>query len=292
MNRIGLFAAANLGVVLLLGVVLNLLEPWLAAQGIPLHTTGILVFAAVFGFGGALVSLALSKWMAKTFMKVQVIENPGTAWEHWLVDTVRAQAQRAGIGMPEVGYFESSDLNAFATGMKRDDALVAVSTGLLEGMSADEVEAVLAHEVTHVQNGDMVTMALLQGVMNTFVIVFSRLIGFFIDRVVFRNDRGMGPGFWIGMIVGQIVLGILAQIVVMWFSRQREFRADAGGAALASRSAMIAALRRLGGAPQPHDMPEQMEALGISGREGMGWRRLLLSHPPIPERIQALEQGA
>lgn len=292
MSRIGLFAAANLGVVILLGVVLNLLEPWLAQQGIPLHTTGILVFAAIFGFGGALVSLALSKWMAKTFMKVQVIKEPQTAWERWLVDTVRRQAQQAGIGMPEVGYYESPDLNAFATGMKRDDALVAVSTGLLEGMTSDEVEAVLAHEVSHIQNGDMVTMALLQGVMNTFVIVLSRLIGFFVDRVIFRNERGMGPGFWIGMIVAQLLLGILAQIIVMWFSRQREFRADAGAAGFASRAAMIAALQRLGDSGQPRDLPEQMEALGIAGREVVGWQRMLLSHPPIPERIRALEAAA
>jgi heat shock protein HtpX len=254
------------------------------------HTTGILIFAAVFGFGGALVSLALSKWTAKTFMRVRVIDEPTTRTERWLVNTVRDQAERAGIGMPEVGIYEAADLNAFATGMQRNDALVAVSTGLLEGMTADEVEAVLAHEVTHVANGDMVTMALLQGVMNTFVLVFSRLIGFVIDRFVFRNERGYGPGFFVGMIVAQIVLGVLAQIVVMGFSRRREFRADAGGADLAGRQAMIAALRRLAGAKQPLDMPEQMEAMGISGREGMGWRRLLLSHPPIPERIKVLQE--
>jgi heat shock protein HtpX len=290
MYRIGLFAAANLGVLILLGAVLTFLEPWLASQGMPVHTTGILIFAAVFGFGGALVSLALSKWTAKTFMRVRVIDEPTTRTERWLVNTVRDQAERAGIGMPEVGIYEAADLNAFATGMQRNDALVAVSTGLLEGMTADEVEAVLAHEVTHVANGDMVTMALLQGVMNTFVLVFSRLIGFVIDRFVFRNERGYGPGFFVGMIVAQIVLGVLAQIVVMGFSRRREFRADAGGADLAGRQAMIAALRRLAGAKQPLDMPEQMEAMGISGREGMGWRRLLLSHPPIPERIKVLQE--
>ncbi|HKJ95144.1 MAG TPA: protease HtpX [Gammaproteobacteria bacterium] len=291
MKRIGLFLATNLAVLILLGFVLNLIEPWLAARGVYTPTTGLLVFAAIFGFGGAFISLALSKWMAKRGMGVRVIERPANASEAWLVDTVRRHARQAGIGIPEVGIYDADHLNAFATGMKRDDALVAVSSGLLRGMSRDEADAVLGHEITHVANGDMVTLALIQGVLNTFVIVLSRLAGFFVDRVVLRNERGYGIGFWVSMIVAEIVLGLLASLIVMWFSRQREFRADAGGAKLAGREHMIAALRRLQSAHEPAELPEQFEAFGISGRIGHGLRRLMMSHPPLEARIRAL-QGA
>ncbi|MDZ7809678.1 MAG: protease HtpX [Arhodomonas sp.] len=289
MGRIGLFLATNLAVLVLLGVILNLLEPWLAAEGIVLNTGGLLVIAAIFGMGGAFVSLASSKWMAKRFMGVQVIEQPSNEVEAWLVDTVRRQARAAGIGMPEVGIYNGAEINAFATGMRRDDALVAVSAGLLRGMRRKEAEAVLGHEVSHVANGDMVTLTLLQGVLNTFVIVLSRIAGQFVDRVVFRNERGYGPGYWIAVIVFQIIFGVLASMIVMWFSRQREFRADAGGARLAGAGAMVAALRRLQAASEPARMPEQFEAFGINGRRSGGLKRLFMSHPPIEERIAALE---
>ncbi len=291
MKRIGLFLATNLAVLVLLGVVLSVLQPWLLQQGIYLNTPVLLVLAAVFGMGGAFVSLAISKWMAKRFMGVAVITQPRSAAEQWLVDTVRRHARQAGIGMPEVGVYESPQMNAFATGMRRDDALVAVSTGLLRGMTSEEADAVLGHEITHVANGDMVTLALVQGVLNTFVIVLSRLVGQVVDRVVFRNERGYGPGFWVAMIVAEILFGILASVIVMWFSRQREFRADAGGARLAGRGAMIAALRRLQAGHEPADMPDQLEAFGIDGRRDPGWRRWFMSHPPIEERIRALSEG-
>lgn len=291
MKRIGLFVATNLAVMVLLGIVLNLVEPALQRQGVALPTTGLLVLAGVFGFGGAFVSLALSKWMALKFMGVRVIERPATATEQWLVDTVRRQASQAGIGMPDVGVFESPQVNAFATGMKRDDALVAVSSGLLATMTAEEAEAVLGHEVSHVANGDMVTLALLQGVLNTFVIVLSRVVGYVVDRVLLKNERGYGIGFWVSMIVAELVLGLFASMIVMWFSRQREFRADAGGARLAGRNAMIRALERLKSAHEPATLPEQFEAFGVSGRVGGGFRRLLMSHPPLDERIAVLRKG-
>ncbi|WP_435100094.1 protease HtpX [Arhodomonas sp. AD133] len=291
MKRIGLFLATNLAVLVLLGVVLSVLQPWLLQQGIYLNTPVLLVLAAVFGMGGAFVSLAISKWMAKRFMGVVVITQPRNAAEQWLVETVRRHARQAGIGMPEVGVYDSPQMNAFATGMRRDDALVAVSTGLLRRMTREEADAVLGHEVTHVANGDMVTLALVQGVLNTFVIVLSRLVGQVVDRVVFRNERGYGPGFWVAMIVAEILFGILASVIVMWFSRQREFRADAGGARLAGRGAMIAALQRLQAGHEPADMPDQLEAFGINGRKDQGWRRWFMSHPPIEERIRALSEG-
>jgi heat shock protein HtpX len=273
----------------LLGFVLNLVEPALAQRGMYMPTGGLLVLAAVFGMGGSFVSLALSKWMAKSMMGVRVIAQPRNPSEAWLVETVRRYAREAGIGMPEVGVYDSPTVNAFATGMKRDNALVAVSTGLLNSMSREEAEAVLGHEVTHVSNGDMVTLALIQGVLNTFVIVLSRVVGQLVDRVVFRNERGYGPGFWIAMIVSEIVFGLIASVIVMWFSRQREFRADAGGASLSGRQNMIRALRRLQSLHEPSPMPAQFEAFGISGNVGSGLRRLFMSHPPIEERIRALE---
>jgi len=247
--------------------------------------------SAVIGFSGSFISLALSKFMAKRAMGVQGIEQPRNNTERWLVDTVRRQAESAGIAMPEVGVFQSPDPNAFATGMRRDAALVAVSTGLLQHMNADEVEAVLGHEVSHVANGDMVTMALLQGVVNTFVVFLSRVVGHVVDRVVFKTERGYGPAYYITSILAQIVLGIMASAIVMWFSRRREFRADQGGARLSARPKMIGALRALQRNQQPEDLPGEFAAFGISGGMGGGLKRLFLSHPPLEERIAALEAG-
>ncbi|MBT8058426.1 MAG: protease HtpX, partial [Gammaproteobacteria bacterium] len=248
------------------------------------------VLSAVIGFGGSFISLAISKFMAKRAMGVQIIGQPGNRTEQWLLDTVRRQAGEAGIGMPEVGIFPANEPNAFATGMRRNNALVAVSAGLLRTMNADEVEAVLAHEVSHVANGDMVTMGLLQGVVNTFVIFLSRVVGHVVDRVVFKTERGYGPAYFITSIVAQILLSILASAIVMWFSRRREFRADAGGAALSSRQKMANALRALQRQSEPQDLPGEFAAFGISGGMGAGLRRLLLSHPPLEERIAALER--
>jgi len=294
MLRVGLFVATNIAVLLVASIVFKVLglDDWMARQGAWMDPTALLVFAAIFGMGGSLVSLAISKWMAKRATGAQVIDGSEGEAQRWLVETVRRQAREAGIGMPEVAVYNAPEMNAFATGMSKNSALVAVSTGLLRSMRRQEVEAVLGHEVSHVANGDMVTLSLLQGVLNTFVIFFSRIIGMLVDRVVFRNERGYGPGFWIVTILAQIVLGILASMVVMWFSRWREFRADAGGARLAGRQSMIGALRRLGGNPEEHELPEEMEAFGISGRVASGMKRLLMSHPPIPERIAALERLA
>jgi heat shock protein HtpX len=252
----------------------------------------LLVFAAVIGFGGAFISLAISKWSAKFMTRAKVIDTPRTELEQWLVTTVKRQADMAGIGMPEVAIYDSPDVNAFATGMNRNKALVAVSTGLLRKMSRDEAEAVLGHEVAHVANGDMITLALIQGVINTFVIFIARVIGHVVDRVVFRNERGHGPGFWITTIVAEIVLALLASIIVMWFSRQREFRADKGGAQLAGREKMIAALERLKQTYEPSQLPDQIKAFGISGGMGRGIKRLFMSHPPLDERIAALKRPA
>jgi heat shock protein HtpX len=266
------------------------LEGILAENGVDLNLQALLVLSAVIGFGGSFISLALSKFMAKRSMGVQVIEQPRSDTERWLVETVRRQAAQAGIGMPEVGIFQSPDPNAFATGMRRNSALVAVSTGLLQNMNADEVEAVLGHEVSHVANGDMVTMGLLQGVVNTFVIFLSRIVGHVVDRVVFKTERGYGPAYFITTIVAQIFLSILASMIVMWFSRRREFRADAGGASLSGRHKMIGALRALQRGQQ-QDLPGELAAFGIAGGMGGGLKRLFLSHPPLAERIAALEQG-
>ncbi len=289
MKRILLFLATNLAIVVLLGIVLRLLgvESILDESGTGLNLGALLIFAAVFGFAGSFISLAISKWSAKRMMGVRVIAQPANATESWLVNTVRNQAQQAGIGMPEVGVFDSPEPNAFATGARRNAALVAVSTGLLQSMSQQEAEAVLAHEVTHVANGDMVTLALIQGVVNTFVIFLARVIGHTVDRVVFRNEEGHGPAFWITTIVAELVLGLFATIIVMWFSRQREFRADAGGARLAGRQHMIGALERL---KQRHagPLPDKMAAFGIAGGAGAGLKRLFMSHPPLEERIAAL----
>jgi heat shock protein HtpX len=263
-------------------------ESILDQQGVDLNLNSLLIFAAVFGMGGSFLSLALSKWTAKRFTGARVIERPANEAEQWLVSTVQRQARQAGIGMPEVAVYESQDVNAFATGASRDKALVAVSTGLLRSMSRDEAEAVLGHEVSHVANGDMITLALIQGVVNTFVIFLSRIVGHFVDRVVFKTERGHGPAFWVTTIVAELVLGILASIIVMWFSRQREFRADHGGATLAGRNKMIAALERLQ-QRMPQPLPDQLAAFGISGAIGHGLKRLFMSHPPLEERIAALK---
>lgn len=291
MMRILLFLATNAAVLVLISVVFQVLgiEGILAENGVDLNLQALLVLSAVIGFGGSFISLALSKFMARRAMGVQVIEQPRNTTEQWLVDTVRRQAEAAGIGMPDVGVFQSPEPNAFATGMRRNSALVAVSTGLLQHMSMDEVEAVLGHEVSHVANGDMVTMGLLQGVVNTFVIFLSRVIGHVVDRVVFKTERGYGPAYYITSILAQILLGILASTIVMWFSRRREFRADQGGAELSGRARMIGALRALQRRQQPEDLPGEFAAFGIAGGTGGGLKRLFLSHPPLEERIAALE---
>jgi heat shock protein HtpX len=287
MKRIFLFVVTNLAIVLVLSIVAQVtgLDAWLAQQGGSLG--GLLVFAAFFGFSGSLISLAISKWMAVRAMGVQIIHQPASADEQWLLATVRSLADKAGVGMPEVGIFDSPQPNAFATGPRRDSALVAVSSGLLASMNRSEIEAVLGHELTHVANGDMVTLTLIQGVVNTFVIFLSRIVGNIVDRSMSRDSDGRGIAYFITVMASQLVLGILASMIVMWFSRRREFRADAGGARLAGRDRMIAALERLKAA---HDqpLPAQLNAFGISGGEGSGLARLFMSHPPIEERIAAL----
>ena len=290
-TRVGLFLATNFAILMVLGVSMQVLgiDAYLADGG--LNLSGLLFISAVIGFAGSFISLAMSKSMAKRSMGVRIIEQPRSAEERWLVETVQRQARQAGIGMPEVGIFDSPQPNAFATGMKRNAALVAVSTGLLHHMRPDEVEAVLGHEVSHVANGDMVTMGLLQGVLNTFVIFFSRIIGMLIDRVVFKIERGYGPGYWIGSIFAQVILGILASIIAAWYSRRREYRADAGGAALAGREKMVAALQRLQAGRVTEDLPGQLAAFGIAGGIGQGLAKLLATHPPLEVRIAALQRG-
>ncbi len=291
-KRIALFIATNLAVILVLSIVLRLLgvDRILDESGTGLNYEALLVLSLVIGFGGSFISLAMSKFIAKHTTGAKVIEQPRNAAETWLVSTVERQARQAGIDTPEVAIYDSPDMNAFATGMRRNNALVAVSTGLLTNMPKEEVEAVLAHEVSHVANGDMVTLALVQGVVNTFVIFLSRIIGHIIDRVVLRNEQGHGIGYFVSVLVAQIVLGILASTIVMWVSRQREFRADAGSAELNGREPMINALARLERG-MPAQLPESLEAFGISGGKREGIRRLFMSHPPIPERIEALRAG-
>ena len=293
MMRILLFLATNAAVLVLISVVFQVLgiEGILAENNVDLNLQALLIMSAVIGFGGSFISLAMSKFLAKRSMGVQIIEQPSNSTEQWLVETVRRQAQQAGIGMPEVGIFNAPEPNAFATGMRRNSALVAVSTGLLQNMNADEVEAVLGHEVSHVSNGDMVTLGLIQGVVNTFVIFLSRVIGHVVDRVVFKTERGYGPAYYITSIVAQVFLSILASIIVMWFSRRREFRADAGGATLAGRGKMISALQALQRVQQPHDLPGEFAAFGIAGGLGAGVKRLFMTHPPLEERIAALQAG-
>jgi heat shock protein HtpX len=290
MKRVLLLVATNIAVLLVLSIAVRVLglDRYLTQMG---GTGGLLAFCAVFGFGGAFISLAISKWMAKRSMGVRVIEQPSTPVEQWLVNTVRVQAEQAGIGMPEVGIFDSPEPNAFATGARRDAALVAVSTGLLNKMDRGEVEAVLGHEVSHVANGDMVTLTLIQGVLNTFVMFLARIIGGIVDKAVFRSENGRGAGYFITVIVAQIVLGILAGMIVAYYSRQREFRADAGGARLSGRGNMIGALEALRRQRDPQGLPSNMAAFGIAGGVPSGLKRLFMSHPPLEERIAAL-QGA
>ncbi len=295
MMRIGLFLLTNLAILVVGGIVLNLLgfSGILDETGTQLNIQGLLMLAAVFGMGGSLISLLISKPMAKFATKVKVIEQPSNDAERWLMDTVRELAHRAGVGMPDVGIFPSNQSNAFATGWNRNKALVAVSQGLLERFSADEARAVLAHEIGHVANGDMITLSLIQGVVNTFVIFISRVIGFFVDKVIFKNERGLGPGYWITSIVMDIILGILAMAIVAWFSRFREFRADDAGARLADRRSMINALRRLKAETElPDEMPESLSTFGINKGKRGGFKAMFATHPPLDERIQALEHSA
>jgi heat shock protein HtpX len=292
MKRLVLLIATNVAIMLVLSIVVSVFgfDRYLTRQGLDLQA--LLAFSAVLGFGGAFISLLLSKWMAKRAMGVQVITEPRTEAEQWLVNTVRQQAQAAGIGMPEVGVFNSPEPNAFATGANKNSALVAVSSGLLSNMRRNEVEAVLGHEVSHVANGDMVTLTLIQGVMNTFVFFLARVIGFVVDRVILKNEReGTGIGYMMTVIVAQLVLGILAGMVVAWFSRKREFRADAGGAHLAGTNAMIGALEALKRVHSPTALPEKMQAFGIRTGPPQGIQRLFMSHPPLEERIAALNSA-
>lgn len=289
MKRIFLFILTNLAVVFVINITLRLLgvDHVLDRSG-AINFNALLIMSLVIGFSGSIISLFMSKWSAKRMVNAQVIETPADPTERWLVETVRRQAQGAGIGMPEVAIYDAPDVNAFATGWNKNDALVAVSTGLLHSMSRDEIEAVLAHEISHVANGDMVTLALIQGVVNTFVVFFSKLFGIFVDSMLKKDgeERGPGIGSFVAEMVAQLVLGVLASIIVMWFSRQREFRADAGGASLAGRQKMIAALERLKMNQEQASLPKEMAASGISGGGGMS--RLFMTHPPLEERIEAL----
>ena len=290
-KRIALFLATNLAVLLVLSIVLRLLgvDSVLDESGAGINYEALLVLSLVIGFGGSFISLAMSKWMAKRSTGARVIAQPGNATESWLVSTVERQARQAGIEPPEVAIYDAPDMNAFATGARRNSALVAVSTGLLQGMPKEEVEAVLAHEVSHVANGDMVTLTLVQGVVNTFVIFLSRIVGHFVDRVILRNEQGYGLGYFGAVIAAQLVLGVLASIIVMWVSRQREFRADAGSASINGREPMVRALARL---ERGHagELPEALQAFGISGGGKRSFGRLFMSHPPIAERIDALQR--
>lgn len=296
MLRIGLFLLTNLAIIVVASISLSLLgvNSILANNGVDLNLQSLLIFCAVFGFAGSFISLLLSKFMAKMSTGTKIIQHPESADERWLVETVAKLAKKAGIGMPEVGIFPAQQSNAFATGWNRNNALVAVSAGLLQRFDREQARAVLAHEIGHVANGDMITLSLIQGVINTFVMFFARLIGFFVDRVILKNERGLGLGYWITTIVAEIFLGILASTIVMWFSRQREFRADAAGASLAGRGAMISALQKLQQETASHvenQMPDTLTAFGISS----GWKqrpsRLFMTHPPLEERIEALRFG-
>jgi heat shock protein HtpX len=290
MMRIFLFLATNAAILVVVSIVFNILglSGTLDAQGIDLNLNALLMMSAVIGMTGSVISLAMSKWSAKRAMGVHVIDQPQNQTEQWLIDIVARQARQAGIGMPEVGIFQTTESNAFATGMSKNSALVAVSTGLLQNMNADEVEAVVGHEISHVANGDMVTMALMQGVINTFVYFFATIIGHLVDRVVFKTERGYGPAYYITQMAAQVVLGILASMLVMWFSRYREFKADAGGANLAGREKMIGALRALQRGHEAEDLPGQLAAFGINGG---GVSKLFMSHPPLEERIAALQNN-
>ncbi|QDC96933.1 protease HtpX [Candidatus Methylopumilus universalis] len=291
MKRIFYFLVTNLAIVLVLSITMRLLgvEPFLNANGLNLNS--LLIFAAVMGFGGAFVSLAISKWSAKQMSGAVTIENPKTPDEIWLMNIVKKQSQAVSIQMPEVAIFNSPAVNAFATGMSRNSSLVAVSSGLLEMMTKDEAEAVIGHEISHIANGDMVTLTLIQGVVNTFVLFFSRVIGYTVDKVVFKTRQGTGPAFFITMIISELLLGVLASIVVMWFSRQREYRADFGGGQLAGKQKMIAALQRLKTQYETSALPKSIAALGISGEQGIGLKELFSTHPSLDDRIARLQQS-
>lgn len=294
MKRIFLFLATNFAVLIVISLVFKLLgfQGLLQANGVDLDLGAVLVWAGLIGFSGSIISLLMSKGMAKRSMGVQVITHPSTPFEQWLYGVVERQSQAAGIGMPEVGIFDSPDPNAFATGWNRNAALVAVSTGLLQQMNRDEVEAVVGHEISHVANGDMVTLTLIQGVVNTFVVFLSTIIGHIVDRVIFKNEEGHGIAYFVSSMIAQVLLSVLATMIVMWFSRYREFRADAGGAGLTSRRQMASALRALQRVHEPQDLPAgEFAAFGISGGMGDGLKKLFMSHPPLEERIAALEAG-
>ncbi len=287
--RILLFLATNLAIMVVISIVFSVLGigSTLQANGVDLDLNALLVLSAIIGVTGSVISLAISKWSAKRAMGVHVIENPQNQTEQWLLSLVAKQAKEAGIGMPEVGIFQTPQPNAFATGMNKNNALVAVSTGLLQAMNQDEVEAVVGHEISHVANGDMITMALMQGVVNTFVYFFASIIGHFVDRAILKNEHGHGMGYYITQMIAQVALSFLASMLVMWFSRYREFHADAGGARLAGKQKMISALRALQRAHDPEDLPGQLAAFGINGG---GVQKLFMSHPPLEERIAALEK--
>ena len=293
MQRIFLFLLTNIAIMVILSITLRILgvESLLAQNGSDLNLNALVIFSGIFGFGGAFVSLAISKWMAKRMTGAKVITNPSSNVEKWLLDTVEKQSKIVGINMPEVAIFPSSQMNAFATGASKNKALVAVSQGLLDTMSQGEVEAVVGHEMSHVANGDMVTLTLIQGVVNTFVIFFSRVIGHVVDRVILKNQRGHGIGYFVTTIFAQIILSILASIIVMYFSRKREYVADTGGADLAGHQNMINALKRLG-QKEPEALPDQLAAFGIGEKPKTGWRELWSSHPPLEDRIIALEKRA
>jgi heat shock protein HtpX len=293
MQRIFLFLLTNIAIMIILSITLRILgvESLLAQNGSDLNLNALVIFSGIFGFGGAFISLAISKWMAKRMTGARVIENPSNNIEKWLLETVKKQSKIVGIKMPEVAIFPSPQMNAFATGASKNKALVAVSQGLLDSMTQGEIEAVVGHEISHVANGDMVTLTLIQGVVNTFVIFFSRVIGHVVDRVILKNQRGHGIGYFVTTIFAQIVLSILASVIVMYFSRKREYVADTGGADLAGNQNMINALRRLG-QKEPEALPEQLAAFGIGERPKTGWRELWSSHPPLEDRIKALEKRA
>jgi len=290
MKRVFLFLVTNIAIIAVLSITMRLLGvDRIVNESGGLNFNALLVMSLLMGFTGSIISLFLSKWMAKRSVGAHVITTPSNATEQWLVKTVQRQAEQAGIGMPEVAIYDAPDINAFATGWNKNNALVAVSTGLMNSMTPEEAEAVLAHEVSHVANGDMVTLTLIQGVVNTFVIFLSRVIGFVVDRVIFKNERGQGIGFFITTLIAQFVLGILASMIVMWFSRYREFHADAGGARLAGRNKMIAALERLKQNHEQAALPKSMAAFGISGS---GVAKLFSTHPPLEDRIEALRRAA
>ena len=293
MQRVFLFLLTNIAIMVILSLTLRILgvESLLAQNGSDLNLNALVIFSGIFGFGGAFISLAISKWMAKRMTGAKVITSPSNNIEKWLLETVKKQSKIVGIKMPEVAIFPSPQMNAFATGASKNKALVAVSQGLLDSMTKGEIEAVVGHEMSHVANGDMVTLTLIQGVVNTFVIFFSRVIGHVVDRVILKNQRGHGIGYFVTTIFAQIILSILASVIVMYFSRKREYVADTGGADLAGNQNMINALKRLG-QKEPEALPEQLAAFGIGEKPKTGWRELWSSHPPLEDRIKALEKRA